>query len=51
MYGGVDFGTVKLDSRQTNGDQWKLTVTLTKPAEICGLDDQPVGASFVMESY
>ncbi|NJP89398.1 hypothetical protein HCN51_08035 [Nonomuraea sp. FMUSA5-5] len=50
-YGGVDFGTVKLDSRTTNGSNWKLTVTPERTASICGLEDLPIYASYVMEEY
>ncbi|GAA2872066.1 hypothetical protein GCM10020220_071690 [Nonomuraea rubra] len=50
-YGGVDFSTVKLDSRTTNGESWKLTVTPVRSAHICGLEDVPVYASYVMEQY
>ncbi|TMR91643.1 hypothetical protein [Nonomuraea basaltis] len=50
-YGGVDFSTVKLDSRTTNGENWKLTVTPVRSAHICGLEDVPVYASYVMEQY
>ncbi|WP_433515367.1 hypothetical protein ACQP2T_06945 [Nonomuraea sp. CA-143628] len=50
-YGDVDFGTVALASRTTNGSNWKLTVTPVKPASICGLEDVPIYASYVMEEY
>ncbi|WP_147267790.1 hypothetical protein [Spongiactinospora rosea] len=50
-YGGVQLGDVKLDSRQTNGEYWKLSVIPDEPAEICGIDDYPVDASYVMEKF